>query len=208
VEEAEKAQENHVSTQLFLTALEGWSKWDDSCMTKDDIQLLFEYDRWANHRMLQAVSALASEQFTRQLGGSFSSVRDTVAHIIGGEWIWLGYWKATMHDAALLDELRRRREAQFNADVLPDAIALRAKCKEVETEMAEFVNAMTEQDLDKMLPARNTRISLAHLMQHGANHSTYHRGQVALMLREIGAEPAATDFHVFLAEGHGGVVPA
>jgi uncharacterized damage-inducible protein DinB len=177
-------------------------------MTKHDIQLLFEYDRWANDRMLQAVSALACEQFTRQLGGSFSSVRDVVAHIIGGGWIWLEYWKATTHNAALLEELRSKRETQFKADALPNAIALWAKCKEVETEMAEFLNSITDRDLEKMLPARNTSISMAHLMQHVANHSTYHRGQVTLMLREIGAEPAATDFHVFLAEGHGGVLPA
>jgi len=42
---------------------------------------------------------------------------------------------------------------------------------------------------------------LAHLMQHLANHSTYHRGQVALMMRQLHAEPLATDFHVFLVEG-------
>jgi len=38
-------------------------------------------------------------------------------------------------------------------------------------------------------------------MQHLANHSTYRRGQVALMMRQLGAEPVATDFHVFLLEG-------
>ena len=48
-------------------------------MIKDDIQLLFEYDRWANHRALQAASALKAEQFTRDLGGSFGSVRDTLS---------------------------------------------------------------------------------------------------------------------------------
>lgn len=37
-------------------------------------------------------------------------------------------------------------------------------------------------------------------MQHLPNHSTYHRGQVALMMRQLGAEPMATDFRVFLAE--------
>jgi hypothetical protein len=34
-------------------------------MTKDDIQLLYEYDRWANNRVLQAVSVFSDEQFTR-----------------------------------------------------------------------------------------------------------------------------------------------
>ena len=38
-------------------------------------------------------------------------------------------------------------------------------------------------------------------MQHLANHSTYHRGQVALMMRQLNVEPLATDFHVFLVEG-------
>jgi uncharacterized damage-inducible protein DinB len=58
-------------------------------MNKNDIQLLYEYDRWANNRVLHSVSVLSVEQFTRDLGGSFRSVRDTLVHIIGGEWGWL-----------------------------------------------------------------------------------------------------------------------
>ena len=49
-----------------------------------------------------------------------------------------------------------------------------------------------------MLPFRKTQIRLAHLMQHLANHSTYHRGQIALMMRHLEAEPLAKDFNVFL----------
>lgn len=44
-------------------------------------------------------------------------------------------------------------------------------------------------------------VKLVHLMQHVMNHSTYHRGQLAWMLRQLGTEPRATDFHVFLVEG-------
>ncbi len=61
-------------------------------MNKDDIQLLYEYDRWANHRVLQAASTLTAEQFTRDLGGAFHSLRDTLVHIVAGEWGWLEYW--------------------------------------------------------------------------------------------------------------------
>src|SRR5258708_11382585 len=92
-------------------------------MNKDDIQLLFEYDRWANNRVLQAVSALSDEQFTRDLGGSFRSVRDTVVHIISGEWGWLAYWKEPTPDAAFVADLRKRRGALFPFGALSHAPA-------------------------------------------------------------------------------------
>ena len=78
---------------------------------------------------------------------------------------------------------------------------MKAKWTEVEKEQIEFVNGLTDEALKKMLPVRGTQLSVMHLMQHLANHSTYHRGQVALMLRQLGAKPLATDFHVFLMEG-------
>ena len=169
-------------------------------MTKDDIKLMYEYDRWANNRVLQAASALSAEQFTRDLGGSFRSVRDTLVHIIGGEWIWLSYWKVTSHSSTFLTDLMKRREALFNPDTFPSVAAVQMKWTEVEKEQVEFVTRVTNESLEKMLPFRTTQIRLAHLMQHLANHSTYHRGQIALMMRQLNAEPLATDFHVFLVE--------
>jgi uncharacterized damage-inducible protein DinB len=177
-------------------------------MTKDDIQLLYEYDRWANNRLLQAVAALSADQFTHDLGGSFRSVRDTLVHIIGGEWIWLAYWKEPPHSSTLLADLRKRRDALFNPDAFSNVAAVQVKWAEVEKEQAEFVNRVTNESLEKMLPFRTTRIRLAHLMQHLANHSTYHRGQVALMMRQLNAEPMPTDFHVFLVEGRSEAAPA
>jgi len=72
---------------------------------------------------------------------------------------------------------------------------------EIEKEQTEFVDQVTNELLEKMLPFRTTQVKLVHLMQHLANHSTYHRGQVALMMRQLGAKPVATEFHVFLVEG-------
>jgi uncharacterized damage-inducible protein DinB len=167
-------------------------------MTKDDIQLLFEYDRWANNRVVQAVSALSAEQFTRDLRGSFRSVRNTLVHIIAGEWGWLAYWKEPSPGSAFLADLRTRRDALFNPDAFPNLATLQLKWAEVEKEQVEFVNRLTDESLEKMVPFRTTQVRLAHLMQHLANHSTYHRGQIALMMRQLDAVPLATDFHVFL----------
>lgn len=170
-------------------------------MIKEDIQLLFEYDRWANNKVLQAASALRAGQFTRDLSGSFGSIRDTLVHIIGGEWGWLAYWNEASPSPAFLKQLWDRHDALFNPDKFPSVSEVKSKWVEVEKEQLEFVNGLTNESLNKMLPVRTTQISLANLMQHLANHSTYHRGQVALMMRQLHAEPMATDFHLFLLEG-------
>jgi uncharacterized damage-inducible protein DinB len=169
-------------------------------MTKDDIQLLYEYDRWANNRVLHAVSALTVEEFTRDLGGSFRSVRDTLVHIVGSEWGWLTYWKEASPSSAFLTDLWTREDAIFNSSAFPDLAAVQLKWAEVERELVEFVNRVTNESLERMLPVRETQIGLAHLLQHLANHSTYHRGQVTLMLRQLATKPPATDFAMFLME--------
>ena len=169
-------------------------------MTTDDIRLLFEYDRWANDRVLRAVSTLSPERFTQNLGGSFGSLRETLLHILGGDWGWLEYWKNPPRTPAALSDLRARREAMFNPDAFPDVASLRLKWMEVQQEQEEFVNRLSNESLVELLPLRTTQIRLAYLMQHVANHSTYHRGQVTMMIRQLGAEPVATDFHSFVLE--------
>jgi len=169
-------------------------------MTKDDIRLLYEYDRWANNRVLRAASALTPEQFTRDLGGSFRSVRDTLVHIVGGEWGWLQYWKEPSPSPEFLRDLWTRHDALFNSGAFPNLTTVESKWREVEKEQDEFVSRVTDESLGKRLPVRTTQLTLAHLMQHLVNHSTYHRGQVATMLRQVGAEPMPTDFHAFLLE--------
>jgi len=177
-------------------------------VTKTDIDLLYEYDRWANNRVLRACSGLSSEQFTRDLGGSFSSVRDTLAHIFAGEWGWLQYWKEPSPDSSFVANMMARRKVLFDPNGFPDLASVQRKWAEVETEQIEFVQLLTDEHLERMLPVRTTQAKLIHLMQHVANHSTYHRGQISLMMRQLDAVPEATDFHVFVMEGRQAGIPA
>lgn len=160
-------------------------------MNKKDIQLLCEYNRWANARLFEAVLALSTEQFTKDLTSSHRSVRDTLVHIVSGEWIWLKRWQG------------QSPKSMFDPAEFPSLAALRAKWAEVEREQMNFVRGMTEVSLKKFvayenIQGENWRYPLGHMMQHLVNHSTYHRGQVAAMLRQLGAEAVATDFLVFL----------
>ena len=54
-------------------------------MTHADLRTLLDFHYWARDRMLDAIEPLTPEQWTRDLGSSFRSVRDTVAHIYAAE---------------------------------------------------------------------------------------------------------------------------
>ena len=159
-------------------------------MNKKDFQILYDYNRWANARVLAAVSKLTAEQYTRDLSNSFSSVRDTLTHILGAEWIWLARWKGKS-PKSLLDPVD-----------FPTLEALKASWAKIEVEQMDFVNNVTGESLNKMISYVNTKgktwtYALWQMLQHLVNHSTYHRGQITTMLRQLGVEPAATDFLLF-----------
>ena len=163
-------------------------------MNTATIRNLYEYDRWANARLLAVVSRLKSEQFTKNLGNSFSSIRDTLAHILGAEWIWLERWKGNS-PKALLDPKE-----------FPTVDALRARWGRLEKDQADFLRGLSEERLQAALRYTTTEGTpfvqpLWQLMTHLVNHSTYHRGQVITLLRQVGAEPVSTDLVVFFREG-------
>lgn len=162
-------------------------------LTPEQARTLFAYDSWANRRLLDACSALSNEQFTRDLGSSFRSVRDTLAHIMGAEWLWL-------------ERFRGRSPSSIpSADQYPDLASLRARWTQFESELLSYVNGLSAADLDRTFDYKDTKgtpysNSLWQSVQHLANHSTYHRGQVTTLLRQLGGKPVSTDMIGFYRE--------
>ena len=154
---------------------------------------MYEYNAWANARSLGAVGRLTAEEFTRESGGSFRSMRDTLVHMLWAEWLWLRRW------------LGESPRVTFDPAEFPDLGAVRARWAEVERGQAEFVAGLTDESLQRTLTYVNTRgeewsYTLAEMMLHTANHATYHRGQVTTLLRQLGREPAMTDFLYYVDE--------
>ena len=170
-------------------------------MDPQAIRLLYAYNRWANARTLSAAAALRPEQLHKDLGTSHRSVFGTLAHILWGEWRWLSRWLAPAPTPGP-DPL-----------VCADLPALRARWAEVEQVQAAFLGHMTEAVLGKLATYENPpgtpwRYPLQQMLQHVVNHSTYHRGQVTTLLRQLGGGPVATDFLVFIDEqGEAGAGP-
>jgi uncharacterized damage-inducible protein DinB len=155
-------------------------------MNVEDFRVLFEYNAWANGRTLDSCAALTNELFTRDLGSSFRSVRDTLVHISGAEWIWLERWHG------------RAPQALPQASDFPDFDAVRRRAVEVERDLLDYVASLTPEDLQRVLRFKTmagTEMAqpLWQCLQHLANHSTFHRGQVTTLLRQLGAKPVNAD---------------
>lgn len=159
-------------------------------MDLQSIQALYDYNRWANARVLDAVSKLSAEQFTRDLENSFRSVRETLVHILSAEWIWLERWNGTSPKSML------------GAAELSGVDAICKRWDKVENERADFIRSLSEEKLATAISYVNTRgqtfaYPLWQMLVHVANHSTYHRGQITTLLRQVGAKPVGTDFLAF-----------
>lgn len=152
-------------------------------MNLRELQVLLAYHYWARDRLLEAVEALTPEQFTKDLGSSFKSVRDTLSHIYFAEWIWYARWMGNSPTAAL------------PADMFPNLGTLRRAWNEHENKVRAFVDGLGDEGLSRVIEYRLLNgtpgaSAVWHMVQHVVNHASYHRGQVATMLRQLGAAPA------------------
>jgi len=148
-----------------------------------DLQTMIEYHYWARDRVFEAVERLTPEQYNRDLGSSFKSIRETLTHIYAAEWAWYMRWQGESPTALL------------PADRFPDLAALEAVWCEHEARMRAFVGGLDDGGVRrvieyKLLSGQPGASPTWQMIQHVVNHASYHRGQLTTMLRQIGAAPA------------------
>jgi uncharacterized damage-inducible protein DinB len=163
-------------------------------MSVDQVREWFAYHRWAHRETLARVERLAPADFTRDLGSSFPSVRDTLVHLLSAEWLWAERWRG--------ESPRRRLDpADF-----PDLAAIRRRWAVVERAQDAYLAGLTDEALGRPFAYVNPEgerweYLLWQVLLQLVTHACYHRGQVTTMLRQLGAEPAGTDVLTYYDHG-------
>ena len=149
------------------------------------------YNLWANERIASVLRSLDAKVLDAELKSSFTSIRKTVHHIWDAELIWLSRlennkleWPPTAHfiDPAIDEFLDTSRDLH----------------NYVESRSREYFHTSTSFNDSKGTPYN---MNNAGIIMHVANHSTFHRGQVITMLRELGqTELPSTDLIRYLRE--------
>lgn len=159
-------------------------------MSVEYIQTIYRYNAWANERILNASQSLSSDQFMASVGASFPSVRDTLVHTMGGQWVWLSRWQGSSPGAL-------PGPADF-----PDLKSIREAWQEIETGTRTFVDHLGPGQLPATVAYVDTRgephaFPLWQLMVHQVNHATQHRSEIAAMLTSFGHSPGGMDMLLY-----------
>ena len=162
-------------------------------MNVEQMRELFTYNGWANRRIFEALGALPVEDYMRDLKCSFASIHGTIAHIVSAERLWLSRWRGETgvtlqkgSDFASLAEVRKLWD-------------------QVEGDRGKYLARLTPSQLESEITIRPTAggqfvHTVRETMLHTVDHSSYHRGQIVTMLRQVGVKPPATGLIGFYRE--------
>lgn len=164
-------------------------------MLIEAFRALYDYNRWATERLIDAAEGLTAEQWLAPGVAGRGSIRDTLVHLISTHRSWLSWWDGSLPAdqayALVLDP------AAF-----PDPAAVRAALADVDLAMRAFLATLQPSDLERVyshvLPnGLHFRLPLWKMLLQVANHGTQHRSEVAAMLTGFGSSPGDLDLLLF-----------
>lgn len=134
------------------------------------LKRLFDYDDWANGEEVRHLQTLANPP---------ARAVKILAHIVGTQWLWLG-------------RLRRERKA---AIVWPD-LTLDQLAQQLEQLRGEWPREFERDESVSYVNTKGERwtSNAQDILMHVVLHGAYHRGQIAVIVRDSGAVPAYTDY--------------
>jgi len=148
-------------------------------MTKNYFIQLSSYNIWANDIVCNWLEKISDAQWTQDIVSSFNSLLETTLHIVAAEHIWLQRMNKEENQVWL--------QSTF-AGTKDEHIAL---WKKASAGLKDFIESFDETNLEKNLDFKRLNgdaysMPYYELMAHIFNHSTYHRGQLVTMLRQVG----------------------
>ena len=165
-------------------------------MTPAYLIRLFEYNQWANGRVLDAAEALDPALLVQPHGHSWGSVHNMLVHLMAAEWIWLRRLRGHS-PGALLDP-----------NEFPTIAAVRTRWAAITSNLFAYLHEQTTESLQQDIAYRSTEgqhfsLPAWQILVHLANHGTHHRGELAAMFALLGVPHEEEDLLYYFLEQSG-----
>lgn len=146
-------------------------------MAKEHFLKLFNFNVWANQEVMKSIlSQKVSSEIIRKM-----------VHIMWAEWAWIQRIQGNVIDRSTVMDVLHEDELQLRLQQnAADWFRV--------IEMTENFEKVYEY---RLLNGTESASSLSDILTHVVNHGSYHRGQIATLLRQEGLIPNPTDFIQF-----------
>lgn len=154
----------------------------ENCMLKHHFIHLFKYNDWATRHCAGSITKLKKKN---------SKAEELLSHLISAQEVWLN---RVLERDIITDPWKKLTEEEW----IPKSIPLTAN-------WINFLEGLHENDFEKRVGYTNTKgerftNTIKDIVIQVINHSTYHRAQIASLVRQSGGEPAKTDYIVYQRE--------
>ncbi|WP_276353017.1 DinB family protein [Cohnella caldifontis] len=159
---------------------------------------LYDYHVWANDQLFAHLEQLPKDAFHAEVKSVFASVSQVLGHMYKFERLFMSVL-AEVPNEVIFQKIQGWEEETED--------------KTVDEMRQLFAGAAEEfRDLLRRTPDPDKAMTIEHpqygrlgtrfsdILQHVVNHGTYHRGNVAAMLRQQGYAGVPTDYMFFLVE--------
>jgi uncharacterized damage-inducible protein DinB len=163
-------------------------------MKTKEILKIWSYNQWANRRILATCARISADQFTASRPCSFGSLRGTLVHIYGAEFVWRQRCQEGVSPSSLPSE-----NGFTNLEMLGSAWELEMQ------RMHAYLAALDPAELDHHIVYRSTKgvsftSPLWYIVTHLVNHGTQFRSEAGMILTSLGVSPGDMDLIFFLRE--------
>ncbi|MBM7607485.1 putative damage-inducible protein DinB [Lysinibacillus composti] len=152
---------------------------------KEELIRLFDYHVWANERIKQHLKNLSEDILLQKVNSVFPTIAETIGHIITADETWY---------------LRMQGKGDHIKSIQPKRIySVDDIVFESTSLYAELRKFLLDADFDDQIVYQNTKGEqfnnrISEIVQHIVNHGTYHRGNIAAMIRQQGHRGISTDY--------------
>jgi len=171
-------------------------------MKIDEIKLLYDYNDWADARILAACARVSPEQYAARTSYGHGGLRATMVHILDNIWqqrITLqGYYQEPLADEAAYDATELHEDAFLTLAVLRERWMIERQ------EMRAYLDTLTEETLNGtiryVIPGAKRERVVWQILVDVIIHATQHRSEAAVLLTSYGQSPGDFDFTMALNE--------
>ena len=167
-------------------------------MRQSEIATIYDYNYWANSRILNAASKVTEEQLVSHTAFPFGSLRGTLVHTMDAEYSW----RMLLENAHKSD---RWEAPELQEKDFPTLDSIMVRWEAEESAMRQYVAGLNDDGMGQIIryvtdEGYKRERPLWHCLFHVVNHGSQHRSEAAAMLTAFGASPGELDFTIFMNE--------